>query len=188
MAGLAGLVLFLILLFGAKLGPFRPVDFLRDPAALHGFNPFHGMVSILGILALACSGTVCLFAARHCRHEASFLSAAGLFSLVIAADDLFLLHEEVGPHWLGLPEPAILAAYGLAAVAIAVRFRDRLFGADPLGLWLALVFLSGSVLSDQFEVVHGQNGYILEDGLKFVGLVTWAGFWIGRAGQALGRR
>lgn len=186
-AAAAALVLFLILLFGAKLGPHRPADFLRDPAALFGFNPFFGLVSHLGILALVGSSVICLFAARHGRKDGSLLASIGIFGLVIAADDLFLLHEEIWPNWVGLPEKLVLSTYALAAFLIALRFRGQISGSDRGGLVLALSLLAASIVSDQI-LSHGQHGYMVEDGFKFIGLIVWSHYWIDRAGQAVGNR
>jgi hypothetical protein len=161
-----------------------PDALLRDPAAQYLFNPLSGLISYLGVLALIGASAICLFAALRTRHGSHYLSAIGLFGLAIATDDLFLLHEVILPHWVGVPEKIVISAWGILALAIWIRYRKDILSRDTTGLALALVLLAGSVFLDAL-LLDGLLAHIAEDGLKFVGLILWSSYWITRAGLAL---
>ena len=158
--------------------------YLRDPAAHFKFSPFAGLVSNSGILTTIATAAVCLFAAAHGKTETTLLRAIGLFSLVLGLDDLLMLHEDTLPNRLGLPETLAYVCYVLAALYIAIRFRLPLRRAPLSGLILAMGLLAASFAVDALTA-FGNVQTVVEDGLKFVGLVVWSAYWINRAGQDL---
>lgn len=173
-----------VVLAGHIHGGLGPDELLRDPAAQHAFNPLSGLISHLGVLALTSASAICLFAALHTRHGSPYLTAIGLFGLAIAADDLFLLHEVILPHWVGVPEKIAISTWGILALAIGTRYRKDILSRDTTGLALAIVLLAGSVFLDALRL-EGVLARVVEDGLKFVGLILWSSYWISRAGRAL---
>jgi hypothetical protein len=78
--------------------------YLRDPAAHFKFSPFAGVVSNFGVLATVSAAAICLFASFPTKAEASLLRTIGYFGLLIAFDDLLMLHEETLPNRLGVSE------------------------------------------------------------------------------------
>lgn len=184
-AGAAAGLMFLVFIASAMLQDGSQVlVYLRDPAAHFKFSPFAGVISNLGVLATFGSAVVCLFAARHVRAEAALLRAVGLFGLLLSFDDLLMLHEDTLPNRLGLPEYLAYLIYAGIALYIAVRFRDRLASAPLAGLFLALVFLGSSVMVDALTE-FGNQQTVIEDGLKFVGLIVWSVYWIDRTSTSL---
>lgn len=189
----AAVFLGLFLLAMAARGA-EPLVYLRDPAATFGFSPVAGFISTLGVAALVGAGAICLFASRHGGPDRTLLGAVGAFSLVIAADDFFMFHEEVGPNILGVPEVAVLLAHGAVAGVIFGLFSRALLGQRHVGLHASLVFLGLSVAVDLLAP-YGPTAVILEDGSKFVGLILWTAYWVRRAdgsvrqaGRATGAR
>ncbi len=157
--------------------------YLRDPATVFQFSPFAGIIWNIGVLCTFSAGVVCLFASAH-GDDASLLRAVGLFGLLIATDDLLMLHEEVFPHRLGIWESVVFLSYFLIAAGITLRFRARLFSGPISGLMLAVALLGASVAVDVlFE--YSTAEVVVEDGFKFVGLVVWSVYWISRAGAAV---
>lgn len=164
--------------------PAEVTSFLRDPAVVYKFSPFAGLVSYIGIFATFSTGAICLFAASNARDGAPLLGAVGGFSLLIAADDLLMLHEEVFPEWVGIQEHLVLFVYLLIAAGIAVRFRATLFGEPTAGLGFAVALLGASVVLDALTE-YSRAEVIIEDGLKFLGLMAWAVYWINRSNLAV---
>ncbi|WP_431299601.1 hypothetical protein [Tabrizicola sp. BL-A-41-H6] len=158
--------------------------YLRDPAVIFEFSPFVGLISYVGILATFSAGMICLFASAHTRDDAALLRAIGLFGLLLATDDLLMLHEEVFPNLLGFPERLVFIVYFLIAIGIAIFHRVALFRQPTAGLMLAIALLGSSVVVDiLFE--YSSKEVIVEDGLKFVGLAVWSAYWINRASSAV---
>lgn len=157
--------------------------FTFDPASIAGFSPFYGVLSTLGVLGWATATTVGLFCAGVLRatgrtdSPAAFFFTGGLFSLLLLLDDLFLLHEHVGPVHLGIPQNAILALYVVAAVGWTFRFRRTLRHEAP---WLFLTaggFFAMSIAVDLIPGGHDDAFQLLEDGTKWLGIVAWALYW-----------
>lgn len=160
------------------------VTLVRDPAASFDFWPLAGMLSYLGVWALVATGAVCLFAASIARGARGLLVAIGVFSAYVALDDLFMLHERVLP-WYGLSETLVMGAMALAAAVIAVVFRAHFLDPQAGAIWLAVGFLVASVVYD-LRAPYGDTQVIIEDGLKFTGLVLWAFHWTRVAHQRVG--
>ncbi len=158
--------------------------YLRDPAAHFKFSPFAGLVSNLGVLATVSAAAICLFASFHTKADAPLLRAIGFFGLMIAFDDLLMLHEDTLPNRLGVSEYFAYAVYGLSALIIAVRFRLQLAKAPLAGLFVAVVLLGLSVSLDAVTEFSNRQT-VIEDGLKFVGLIVWSVYWIDRASTAM---
>jgi hypothetical protein len=109
-----------------------------------------------------------------------FLLGMGVFTLVMGVDDIFLLHDGLGPRYLGIDERPFLLAYGVLIVAVVVRFRRTILRLEPLLLALAVALLAASIGVDHFQEQLDGSPYriFLEDGFKFLGIVGWGGYVI----------
>ncbi len=151
----------------------------RDVAATAGIKFYIGILSSIGALTWGASASVCWFAAAvlrggaHLREPARFLAGAGALQTALGADDFFMLHETVYPK-LGLPEEVIVAFYGLALLALVLRFRRQLLDSELLLFLIGAVLFGGSVLVD----LAVRDATALEDILKVGGVATWLTyFW-----------
>lgn len=171
-----------------------PARFTQDPAALTGAHPLLGAASNLGVLAWTATAAVCLFTAmllhgrRDRREFARWMLAAGLLTCLLALDDLFLLHESLLPEALGIPQPAVLAAYVAAVGLFLLRFRAPMERTDRTLLGLALAFFAASVAADQLPGAWFRASgwlYLLEDGCKLLGIAGWSGYFLSVAASAL---
>ena len=184
--GLCGLVMLAVLAY--ELSGRDPQDLLRDPAAVLRVSPAVGVLSYLGVLSMGLAAAVCLFAAQHVRQDSRMLSFAGALTAVLAADDLLMLHEHVGPRTLGVPEPVFLAAYALATLSMLWTFRQQLAIRRAPMLWMAFGCLTLSVGVDVLSQVLSSEVsriVIIEDMLKLFGWLIWTSFWIGRSNAAM---
>lgn len=178
-----GAVLWLRWLSGLPFG-----DLTRDPAGINETPVYVGFLSNIGILLWAAAAAVCLFAVRLLgpgSHPVArrFLLASGAFTLLLTADDLFLLHERVVPNLLGVSELASMAVYGLLGGAYLAFFLPVIRRTRKVLLVLAIVFFGLSIAVDLFH--PPVPAYLLvEDGAKLVGIAAWLAY-LTRAAQDL---
>jgi hypothetical protein len=148
-------------------------DLTRDPANTVGYAPYLGLISYLGILMWCAAATLCLFSAMALRGRGtgrmgSFLLASGLFSSILLADDLFLLHEVVFRRRL------VYVAYAVALVTILLAFRRTILTeTDFVILLSAGAFLAMSMVTDRLITERSSLKFLIEDGFKFLGIVGW---------------
>jgi len=101
-------------------------------------------------------------------------------SIVLALDDLFMLHEAIFPNSFGISERLILLTYGLLVISGIVKFRKMILQTEYLILIVVLGCFGLSFIVDGFqesiEVVLGQWRILVEDGFKLLGFVGWFGY------------
>jgi hypothetical protein len=172
--------------------------FMRDPAQTVDAPFYLGLVSNIGILIWCTGGVIALFAAamltgRPGRAEPRrFLLWSGMLTLAVMLDDLLLLHDKVIPDLTHLPEQAVNLVHLAVALAYVVRFRRLIFAADRRLLVLATALMGISLVLDQWHLLFRLTGrmilpenYLLEDGAKFLSQMTWMGYLLRRAADAV---
>lgn len=169
-----------------KFGDVPLADMLRDVTALADLHPLAGAMSTLGILGWWSSVTLWCFCAwlQGATREGDsfrFPLYSGLLSAWLALDDQFQLHEELAPDYLHITEQVALAALAAATAGYLWRFRRTILGSP--GRWLllwSLGLLGGSLLVDTIliEWMWPLRDWkmLVEDGLKWLGIVFWLGF------------
>jgi hypothetical protein len=118
--------------------------------------------------------------------RAAFLRSAGAVTSLLALDDLFMIHDGLGPNVLGIPGLWFYGVYGAATLGVFVVHRGVIWQSDYLVLAVGLAFLAGSMV---FDAVHGVDllrsvsdravgvGYLFEDGLKLLGIGGWFAYF-----------
>jgi hypothetical protein len=160
-------------------------DLTRDPVITAGVPVYTGFLSQLGIFGWAAAATAAGLAAAVLRRRgdsrevAGFLGWFAFLSLLLAVDDVFMLHEAVLP-WIGIPQIVVLAAYACLAVGLMLRYRMRILESEFSLLAVASVLFGVSVLLDVTHLpgIGFDTSVFIEDGCKFTGIVCWAAyFW-----------
>jgi hypothetical protein len=163
----------------------------QDLAAQARLHPLAGFLSSMGVLLWWTSASIWLFcaglrlpgsAARAAPlHQRFCLSSAGL-SAYLALDDLFQIHESLAPDYLGVPEGAVYGLLGLSVMAYLVSFRSLLLNRRGLILLVSLALLAASVVVDSVLEPWlwrlGHWTYLVEDGLKWMGIAAWCAFCV----------
>lgn len=195
MITLAVLVPVSVLFLALALQHLVPVSvLLRDPnaTAYDAQNKvmfYRGTVSNLGILLWCAAASVYAFAAYlyHSRFGMPTSSLTRVFLIYMAAltglltlDDLFMIHEELLPVYLGVPEVSMYVLYGVLVVGLTMFVRV-LLNTDFLVLGLALGFFAFSMLTDQgffhaFVSLSAGAFLLFEDSTKMLGIVCWLVF------------
>jgi hypothetical protein len=182
--GLSAAVVGLVALLAAALD--RPVAFLtRDPAAAVRNGEcstecfYAGLLSNLGVLVLVTASVstgLVAYALPRSRapHRVPLAWGCAMLALLVV-DDLFGLHDHLAPTYVPQGEKLVQLGIGIAALAWVVAFR-RLVVESGLGLLVAGTAVAYVISSgtDTF----GVGGHLLEDGAKFVGIVSLAAFFV----------
>ena len=161
-----------------------PEVLLRDPAQQFGFVVYAGFVSISGIFLVIGAAAVTLLAATLVPQHRALLLAATALSVVIAYDDQFVFHDRIAGVHLGFPGSILMAAYGLAALALLLHPAVRRGPSGPGGLILSGELLGLSAALD-LAVPYSVPVLVLEDLLKLTGYAAWFGFWLVFARSAI---
>lgn len=139
-----------------------------------------GLLSNLGYLLWTASASLCLFVvlaglvSGGRRRLRELLLCGGVFSLLLCLDDMFLLHDKyIGADFL-------YVTYAIFALLILSRFRDLVLSLGGPTFLAAVALLGGSIILDKIQFVlpwSYAQVQLLEEGLKFIGIVCWLRFW-----------
>jgi hypothetical protein len=168
-----------------------PISYLtRDPVAIPDRHPFFGLLSNIGVLLWAVCAGVCVFASAVLRARAvkegwpAFFLFAGLITAVLLIDDFFLLHEWIFPAHLGIDERFTLPLYGVIVLVHLAWFRRLIQRTEYLLLLFAFGLFGLSVIVDQWPKPMQSWLFLLEDGFKLFGIVSWFGYFVTSAYRA----
>ncbi len=160
-----------------KLTPFGFSELTRDVTAIVNKPPYMGLLSTLGLLVWAGTFSVCFFASRDSSHPFYNILRWGAFlSFLLVMDDAFLLHEEILPKQVGIPEILVVGSYGVMGLAFFWNSWKTILKSPYLLLALAFIGLGASATLDQFMTFSDRETAI-EDGLKFFGILSWYAYF-----------
>lgn len=163
----------------------RPIGVLMtDPNAMAKQPNYFGALEYAGIILMSGAGWVSLFSATLCRGQGRrFLLLGGLLSLTLAADDLYMLHEN---SWrFHLNERIIFAAYGVLLILLVVSNLRQFLRTPFILLGLSLVFLAGSVLFDVLQHFSGLPMGLFEEAPEVIGICLWGAYFAKSSRDAL---
>ncbi|MCA9918629.1 MAG: hypothetical protein KC445_11795 [Anaerolineales bacterium] len=178
-------VLLLMVYVAGRFMGIPPANLLRDTSSLAEVAPWTGFVSNVGVLLWCATMTICFAGTAVATQQNDLLNyrfflASGLLTAFLMVDDFFVLHESFRDY-LGFPEKAFYAFYLVFFGLYLVRYGRYILTTDYLFLALAFAFLGVSFGLDNFQEMITDfvpvDYYLLEDGLKLLGIVSWFGFF-----------
>jgi hypothetical protein len=175
---------------------------LRDSNSMAESGLFYqGALSSLGVLLWWGAAVVSAFTfvllgrapqpSTTLQGSRAFFLYFAVFTGILTLDDLFMLHEEALPNYLGIPEAVVYACYGILAFGF-VRFIPFVFRTNFVLLALAFGFFAFSVLTDfgLLRFLFGMSGgasLVIEDLSKLLGIVSWFGYTLSSSMKATTR-
>ncbi|WP_298894187.1 hypothetical protein [uncultured Psychroserpens sp.] len=146
-----------------------------DPAVIAQLPAYIGMLSQFGIFLWAATAAICVFCSQLVKNKRlkAFVISSALISMLLGFDDVFMLHESVLPS-LGIPQKIVYLSYLVIISVYALTFFKVLLRTDYLLLLCAFFWFGASLFVDNF--FYESSPYItklLEDGAKFIGIVSW---------------
>jgi hypothetical protein len=191
-AGVLGLVWML-----ANLNNIPVATFTRDMAAIAEIHPLTGLLSNIGILmwswAAAISGFTGLVLFRSTKASTgSFLLSSGCLTLVLLLDDLFMFHEDLAKRYFGFNEKVVYFGYVVITLLYFLFYWRHLFSSQHVTLLImAFICFGASIGTDVFlepRLGAWPSYYLVEDGFKFIGIVSWLGYFALTSYSLLQRR
>jgi len=172
------LVFYVISLTVMQLSGFTLVEILRDPAQQTKQSSFLGFVSNIGTWLWLAAATICFFRVSTFGKPSpdgrkSMIRMAGWFSLVLAVDDFFLIHDRY------ITEGILIPLYAGFLFYMLKRQLDNIIKIDGFAFIMAGGLLAGSVVVDAVQEIlpisYGLS-QAFEEGFKFVGAAAWLYF------------
>lgn len=167
----------------------------RDVAAIANLHPLAGILSNLGILVWCAAASICAFAAIALRNITPrdafwFLLSSALLSTYLLFDDLFQFHEDLASRYVGVHEDVVFTVLGVVVSAYLITFRRVLCRTNFGMLVLAIGFLGSSVVIDALlepwlQRWLGHVEFFVEDGAKWLGIVSWCSYYASASHQLL---
>ncbi|WP_254174198.1 hypothetical protein [Planktothrix pseudagardhii] len=179
---------FLSILIGAGLQNRIPVPLLtRDIFAIANLSPFTGFISNLSVFTWGSSGVICIFSFfilspinNKDKKLKNFIGLSGLISFWFMLDDFFMLHEMLLPYFLKVPEKFIVGAEFALLSLLLIYYKNIILNSTQFQiLGTALLLFGLSVFIDILPISVDYTGsknnqlFLLEDGSKLMGIVTW---------------
>lgn len=173
----AGLLVAALVLAGFV--ELRFIDLTRDVFSTARIPVYTGLVSNAGAFLWVAGVAICLFARGMApAGERRFLLASTGITAVLLVDDFYMVHEWIGPNFLGIPEEAFYLAYGVMGASYMVLYRERIARGGAAGLLIATgVAFAGSLALDLLEAPPAPTWQtFVEEGLKMLGIGCWVSY------------
>ena len=156
----------------------KPLPVLvQDANSLANQPNYYGALEHAEILVLDGAGWITLFAALFCRgRTARFLFLGGLLSVLLACDDLYMLHESV---WrVGLNEKIMFAIYAVLLILLVGGHLQRFLTSSFVLLGIALALFAGAIVIDALPKTP--FGWVpgIEDLFEMVGICFWSVYFL----------
>lgn len=178
---LSWLIIFSVILIFAASG-IKMTKLSQDPLAQLG-QPFYiGMISNFGILFWMVSASVTLFVSFHLKSGVAhpqgvgFLRWVAVLSLLLMSDDLFMLHEQVFPEYLNLPEKLVYAVYFIYVAIFFLKYWRLILNQENYKLLVLAFFFFGMSVIIDLDMFPG--GIDIEDSFKILGITTYTYFFV----------
>lgn len=153
-----------------------------DPAYLTGSPWYTGAMSNLGILVWTAGAGFAVAGAWVARRVGRvsafrFLAVGALATTILVLDDVFALHAGPLQQALGGSKNVAQMLVVLPVVAWACLFSADIRRTRSGLLVAAVASLAGSVLVDVVAGLGGDGRLLVEDGLKFLGILAWSQYF-----------
>ncbi|MBN3519775.1 hypothetical protein JYB62_07145 [Algoriphagus lutimaris] len=140
-----------------------------------------GLLSNIGVIFWCFTAAILFFSAKLAKDYGKpkkvmqFFFYSGILTAFFLVDDLFLMHDVIIPYFLHISEKFLYLFYGFYVLALFYLFREIIKESDYLLFLLAFLSMTGSVITDVILTLGFtvKETYLFEDGLKFIGIISW---------------
>ena len=157
--------------------------FTRDPSSVMKGSQFDGFLSSIGVLFWSWTAAISFFCYALLRKSvdsselAKFALTGGIFTSILLLDDMFMFHDDIFLR-IGVNEKIVFLFYAVFLLVYLVKFRQFILTRDYTLLLAAIFFFTFSIIVDTFPYsLLGKWHHLFEDGTKFLGIVSWFGYY-----------
>lgn len=164
----------------------------KDAADVIGYPAYFGMLSSWSSMLWMATAAICLFTAVITWKDPSdprtrrFLFFSGLLSLIIAIDDLYLLHDRILPGLFDVREAVFYLFYLFLMTGYLIVFFRQISRSDYILFWIAFFLLAFS--RGFYKLLPFLREFnTTNDMFKYFGIVFWLAFFVRTAAKHLRR-
>lgn len=174
----------LIILLAAQAQTAAPLrELFLDPAHIVGAPWYTGALSNLGIfvwtIGVAFGAAGAWVARRAGRIEASqFLFVGTIATVIMVFDDIFAIHSSVLNDVTWLPRVGAQLLIVSPTLFWVLRYLGDIRRTRFVILFAGLGCFAGSLLVDRLVTFTGDTALLIEDGLKFLGILAWCQYFV----------
>lgn len=174
-------VIVALILGVAKWADVPVTDLLHDANAVLDGEFYVGLFSITGIALWSAAGAMCilLLSTGVAGSPRKLLVAGAAVSLMLGADDAYLIHETI--PWIS--GRLLFLLYGVVALVLFWRSWRYLVSRPNFSVFLISLFLIGLSLAldmaAELDLWTPPLSAVIEDVAKFLGIVSWITFFGG---------
>ena len=164
----------------------------KDAADVASYPPYFGMLSSWSSMLWMATASICLFTAillwkdTPNRATRRFLFFSGILTLMIAIDDLYLLHDRILPRTFHISEGVFYLIYLFIIIGYLVFFLKQIMQFDYIIFFISFFLLSFSRSFYKLIPFLREFG-TANDILKYFGIVFWLAFFTRAAAKQLRR-
>ena len=151
--------------------------FSRDLNALAGNPWYFGTITFLCSFFWSFTVAICFFTFALLKNdrlkEAQLFKIIGIFTIILLIDDVFMIHEDIFPNYLSIPERVIYLIYFFIVIYVVKQYFNFIKKTNYIILFTAIFLLGTSAFFDILSnnVLPDKNFY--EDVIKLFGTTFW---------------
>ena len=177
-ATIPGLIFYTVVFNYMHHNGYHTMEIIRDFAQQVEESSFLGFLSSIGTWLWVSSTAIAFFGfmtvkspSKYKHRELLFL--LGVFSLLLAIDDFFMIHDRY------IDQNICYGTYAFLALALLIRHFKTIIKINGFGFIFAGTLLAASIFTDLIQdylPFRYSNIQIVEEGFKFTGGATWLFF------------
>jgi len=157
---------------------YETMEIIRDFAQQMEVSSFLGFLSSIGTWLWVSSTAIAFFGAltinnSSIKGQKTILILLGIFSIMLAIDDFFMIHDRY------IDQNICYGLYAFLALILFIQYLNIIVEINGFAFFLAGTLLALSILTDIIQDIlpfKYEDIQIVEEGLKFTGASTWLYF------------
>ena len=174
-ATIPGLIFYTVVFNFMHSNGYHTMEIIRDFAQIVDYSSFLGFLSTIGTWLWVSAAAISFFGffTANSIDQKRLSLLLGIFSLLLAIDDFFMIHDRY------INQNICYGVYAFLAVVLLVKYYKLIIKINGFGFIFAGLLLASSIFTDLIQEYLPFNysmTQIFEEGFKFTGGATWLYF------------